>query len=640
MTKSPQVSHGLNLVLKLRQGVPMSTVLGLIKMRQSTIDAGLDELGFVHFARFLPTHDESALQVITEFDGPLEPYVLDFAIEIGDVFDKLLGVTEGTQHLIPIKEHPAEFLAFVKEHNTVVVSGLPPIPALDLYSAYPDKTVLEILGPRRNLPMRKPDRADTPVQQADIQGNILKGYRAVRATHYLLEVTHPGDARRWLAARTVTTASLPGVTSAETWTEDTKPTLMLNIGLTAAGMAALELHPDWLAPFPSVFKEGAFARAAGNFDVDANDPAHWWLGGQEQAPHLHVMVSLYQRDAADGKAFADADAALRESLASGGLALVEEQTLAPAREGQGLGFADGIAEPRVAGLAAATRDDLQPASTAGEFVLGAGYENIYGGSSLGALPAALAGNGTFCAVRVLALDAPGFRNAIASEATRLKADFDWLAAKLMGRWFDGAPVSLHPHQAPTDASQNRRNDFDYAPSYEFPKTPMDHDGLRCPMGAHIRRVNARTSRIAGARYTRRLMRRGMHYTRTTQDGEEESGLFGLFLCADLERQFEFIQRQWINGDGFAPGLRGTRDPFAGTPENGTHKFRIPMPDGTALDLELPQFAYTRGSLYLFMPGLAALRSLDQFVDQGPPPAQVAPPQPAPTNAADEASTTH
>jgi deferrochelatase/peroxidase EfeB len=640
-----QVSHGLNLSLKLRSKDKMGELLFKIAQAQSKIDAGLDELGFVHFARFLPTHDSTALQVITEFDGPLAPYVLDFAIEIGDVFDMLLSYTEGAEHIIPIRDHPAEFLAFVQKNNTVSVTGLPPQQDLGLYSAYRDRTVLEIVGPREALPMPKEDRKATPVELHDVQGNVLKGYRAVRATHYLLKVENAGEARRWLAARTQAAAALPAVNTGDVWTAETKPKLMLNIGLTSAGLQALALHPGWLAPFPSAFMEGALKRAADNFDVDANDPKHWWLGGDAQAPDLHVMVSLYQGDAADDKIFDAADAALRVSLASGGLRLVDTQELGPPKEALGLRFADGISEPRVADKVGAPRDDCQPASTAGEFVLGASYDNIYGGSSLGALPGLLASNGTFCAVRVLALDVPGFHGKINSEAARLNVHPDWLAAKLMGRWPGGAPVSLHPHQSPTAVEEHSRNDFDYAPSHEFPDTPMDHAGLRCPVGAHIRRVNARTSRIAGSRYARRLMRRGMHYTRTV-DGKEESGLFGLFICADLERQFEFIQRQWINGDRFAPGLRGTRDPFAGTPRSDGHRFQIPMPDDTALDVELKQFAYTRGSLYLFMPGLNALRSLDLMVDKAPPAAAtpaavtVAEPSGPPADAPHEPSTTH
>ncbi|MEO8922824.1 MAG: cytochrome P450, partial [Caldimonas sp.] len=76
--------------------------------------------------------------------------------------------------------------------------------------------------------------------------------------------------------------------------------------------------------------------------------------------------------------------------------------------------------------------------------------------------------------------------------------------------------------------------------------------------------------------------------------------------------FEFIQRQWINGDRFAAGLRGTRDPLVGTSREPCDAFEIPMPKGPPLVAWLPQFVQTKGSLYLFMPGLNALSQLERF----------------------------
>lgn len=616
-----QISHGLNLVLRLRDPARMKELLLRIRQAQPKIDAGLGELNFVHFARFLPTYDNAALQVVTEFDGPLDPYVLDFAIEIGDVFDMLLGFTQGTEHMLPIADHPAEFLAFVKENNTIRVPGLPDNPDLSLYSAYPQTSALDIIGPRTDLPIPKADRWVTPVADADIQGNILRGFAAERVRHFVLEVFDPAEARRWLADRAGSGAGAPGVptvTSGQTWV-GAKPPVMLNVGLTHAGMNALGVRPAWLARFPEAFRQGALQRAAGNADILANAPDHWWLGERARETAHHVMVSLYRsKDPAADAAFTSADAALRASLPAGGFRLIDEADAVWNGGSNWFGYADSITSPRIASADApkpGTPVEMQPASTAGEFVLGNTYRNIYGGTSLGSMPGLLAGNGSFCAVRVLAQDVALFRRTLKSEAQRVGYAEDWLAAKLMGRWYGGAPLSLYPDPAPNPPQS--RNDFDYAPSYEYPDTPMDHAGERCPVGAHIRRGNARSSRVAGARYARRLMRRGMHYTRMV-DGKEEKGLFGLFMCADLERQFEFIQREWMNGDRFAAGLRGTRDPFVGTVEGALQDFEIPLPGGATLTLRLPPFVQTRGSLYLFMPGLNALRELDHFAAFDPP----------------------
>lgn len=619
-----QVSHGLNLVLQLKNPAEMPLVLAKIRQAQRKIDSGLGELNFVHFARFLPTYDNTAIQVITEFDGPLAPYVLDFVIEIGDIFDMLLEATIGTGLIVPVAKHPAEFLAFVAKHNTVTVPGLGGVPDWPLYAAYPDVTLVDVVGPRNDLPIPKSDRWTTLVDRDDVQGNILKGFNAERVRHFVLTVLDAAKARAWLAGRatsaTGSAVSVPKVTSFQHWVAGAKPKLMLNIGWTFAGMISLGIRNTWCDPFPKPFKQGALQRAKDNFDVDNNDPANWWLGGPHAAPSTHVMVSLYQAPGCKPE-FDLAAAALAASLPSGGLQLLAEHD-ATSRDGRSwFGYIDSIANPRVAVPCPATgqRDeDLQPAATPGEFILGAKHKNIYGGySSLGNLPEALATNGSFCAVRVLAQDTTLFTQTLSTEAHRLGVAPKWLAAKLMGRWFEGAPLSLNSASPTTNPAENRRNDFDYAPSYEYPGVPDDHFGQRCPVGAHIRRNNPRTSRVAGARYSRRLMRRGMHYETTNADGNLEVGLFGMFMCADLERQFEFIQRQWINGDRFAAGLSGTRDPLIGTPSTEGHRFVIPMAAGPSLEVRLPQLVQTRGSMYLFMPGLEALRKLDQFATSDP-----------------------
>ena len=435
-----QVTHGLNLVLQLKNpSVSMPLVLASIRQAQRKIDDGLGELNFVHFARFLPTYDNTALQVITEFDGPLAPYVLDFVIEIGDIFDTLLSFTMGTGDIVPVAEHPAEFLAFVAKHNTVKVPVIGDVPDWPLYAAYPDLTVVDIVGPRGDLPIPKSDRWPTDVDRNDVQGNILQGFNGERVRHFVLTVLDAQKARTWLAGRATSASqsasSVPIVTSFKLW--GVKPTLMLNIGLTFGGMTALGLRKKWCDPFPESFAQGALQRALDNFDVDSNSPANWWLGGPNEADSIHVMVSLYH--AAGGEQdFKQAAAALTASLAGGGLQLLAEHD-AVARDGRSwFGYVDSIANPRVAVPCPVPRErdkDLQPAATPGEFILGAKHKNLYGGSSLGNLPEALATNGSFCAVRVLAQNTTLFAQTLSSEAHRLGVDEQWLAAKLMRQWW-------------------------------------------------------------------------------------------------------------------------------------------------------------------------------------------------------------
>jgi deferrochelatase/peroxidase EfeB len=420
-----QVSHGLNLMLLLRDDVQMWQLLLKIRVAQSTIDDGLSELNFVHFARFLPSHDNKALQVITEFDGPLAPYVLDFAIEIGNVFDMLLSHTRDTEHLVPIAQHPAEFLAFVEKHNTVNVPQMPPNPDWPLYAAYPEQTVLDIVGARSDLPLPKADRWATEVSRDDVQSNVLRGFHGERVRHFVLSVADAARARAWLVDRATpgsdAAAGVPQVTPSTLWSA--KPALAFNLGLTHAGMVTLGVRGTWLAPFPTAFTEGALVRAEGNFDTGANAPEHWWFGGPAQASQMHLVASLYQAHGATDQ-FEAAVKALLASLDAGGLKVLSAHDAWHNGGRSWFGYADGIAQPRIAVACPepGREVDLQPAATAGEFVLGASYKNIYGGDSLGRLPAALANNGSFCAIRVLEQKADAFEATIASEAARLHKD--------------------------------------------------------------------------------------------------------------------------------------------------------------------------------------------------------------------------
>src|SRR6202007_606265 len=83
-----------------------------------------------------------------------------------------------------------------------------------------------------------------------------------------------------------------------------------------------------------------------------------------------------------------------------------------------------------------------------------------------------------------------------------------LAAKFVGRWPSGAPISIVPDT--DDPAMGEVNDFVYMED--------DPEGYRCPIGAHIRRANPRDSRVndhpdesltTSSRH--RIVRRGISY---------------------------------------------------------------------------------------------------------------------------------
>ena len=105
----------------------------------------------------------------------------------------------------------------------------------------------------------------------------------------------------------------------------------------------------------------------------------------------------------------------------------------------------------------------------------------------------------------------------------------------------------------------------------------DPRGLKCPVGAHARRMNARDAVITGQVRLHRMIRRGTNYGPSLppgvlEDDGADRGLMFAFVGAHLDRQFEFVQRQWVN-DGKFIGAPAERDPLIGVQDGG--EFTIP-----------------------------------------------------------------
>jgi hypothetical protein len=94
----------------------------------------------------------------------------------------------------------------------------------------------------------------------------------------------------------------------------------------------------------------------------------------------------------------------------------------------------------------------------------------------------------------------------------------------------------------------------------------------------------------------------------------------MFMClnADIERQFEFIQKSWLMNPHIH-GLEDETDPMMGNHKihenNMVHSARtrrqltVQTSTGPARMTDLPDFVKVVGGAYCFMPGRAVLRYL-------------------------------
>ena len=431
----------------------------------------------------------------------------------------------------------------------------------------------------------------------DIQGNILLGYNlAVSAPLFVRFGSSTG-------ARAVLNDVLPMVTSARRW--DTKPKSTLNIAFTYEGLGSLDLPAEVLASFPAVFREGMRARAEFLGDIGASDPSHWDDGFGTGATH-----ALFEIQAADNAALDRVVTDLERLFEQFDTTIVSRQrgSRLPDRK-EHFGFVDGVGQPAMQGTGDARRGQGQ--LDVFDHWLGLPIGEIFHGhidadghpSPGPSEPFTL--NGTFLVWRKLHEDAAAFRTWTEGQAALLEMDEELLRAKLVGRWSDGSPLALAPER-PDPAiggDPERVNAFDYKD---------DPDGLRCPLGAHIRRTNPRLGLGFDDELSvrQRIIRRGMTYGPVLAPGAPddgaERGIFFAAYMADIERQYEFIQAHWCN-DGDGVNVGHDPDPFVGS-HFDDRKFTIPGSPPKFVH-PLVQTVVTKGGEYFWVPSMQSLALL-------------------------------
>jgi Dyp-type peroxidase family len=461
------------------------------------------------------------------------------------------------------------------------------------------------------------------LERADIQGLLLWAYKQHPWSRFYLLRFDDAEPREWL--RRV----LTDVTSAA---EDVRGRFRFNVAFSARGLAALGMAQD-LETFPREFVQGMAHPERSNVlgDRFSDDPKHWQFGGPK-AP-LDCLAMLYARSEEELDERSDALEALLEKYRVG---YTCEDVYLPADGREHFGFADGFAQPFMKGAGRPRfRGDAKLAT--GEFVLG--YPNAYGQLTtvptarkrsgtrehpfpiIGSGRVSFGQNGSYLVLRKLHQDVAAFWGycwdaAIAEQTGDVAARAKLLAARMVGRWPNGVPLVESPDAE--RAPNADRNEFGFR--------ERDPDGLRCPLGAHIRRANPRDMFGDTAKEgshdanLHRIVRRGRAYgpkltgeLPLVDDGQER-GLCFVALNANLSRQFEFIQQSWLNNCKFA-GLSAERDPLVG--KDAVDFDDQPVPriftvQGRPVRSRyegLPKFVRVMGGEYFFLPGLRALNYL-------------------------------
>ncbi len=472
---------------------------------------------------------------------------------------------------------------------------------------------------------------------SDIQGFILRGYRMPMVRHFLLAVGDPAIARKLLGrlvsgnesdAPQITTATdwhvgfAPGPADDPAHAPRLKPDYCLNVGITWPGLVALEIKdraPTLSFKSFGVFIEGAAARANLVGDTGASGPENW-IGGFGKGSD-HLLMTLHALSPEAMTSYSDRLSALfkegnafREIWRQDGMALMEVHDGKPVPTFKvHFGYNDGISMTTIQGGPEHYPPDHQRPCEPWLFVLRDEAENYYVPE-----PRELGLNGSFACFKMIRTDVVGFENFL--QSNKDKIDPELLAAKLCGRWRNGVPLALSPDtdSPPGGISPAQLNNFEYVNA----DGSGDPKGLRCPVGAHMRRINPRGQPVTGqgqaggSNNTHRLIRRGMPYgpvydPTLPYDGIER-GLLGYFINSNLENQYEFVLRQWVNDSEYAGAVRlhpRSKDPMIGTQDPAESIFVIPQANG-APPIKVTGFSTfvtTRAAAYCFLPSITAIR---------------------------------
>ena len=641
----------------------------------------------IHFARWVVVDNGRRLLFFSNFDGSWQSYLGDFVDKAHKGLTAIWSNTVGFPRTIGLRGGGAldeqRFKAIARASQVAThywYSAYKDLTVLDINNnsrlrlgLYEDMTGdedaacqwLRMAAPRTDAAAPARQRAvDTPpVETYDVQGFVTRSYSTLRYAAYVPVSFSDGNVgRRWLRDL------MPDLTPAcKCGSERWRKRHALNVAFTREGLRKLGLHDEDVDGFSREFIEGMAGtdtehRQRQLGDVHRSAPDAWRWGGTKAAPRgseidALVFVFAHESDALDP---------LVTNLGRVGDGVKVHPALPTEWFGEDgdealpkehFGFTDGIAQPRIAGLGrdgesrSASKKDAgssEPLMPAGEVILG--YPNAYGkppmsptvdedGRSARHLrkwkrtrdegrevrARDFGRNGSYVVFRQLDQDVRGLWSDLHERAAHNPDARKMLAAKMVGRWPNGAPLIGSPDGEPAQRPARETADqFNYA---------KDPHGDTCPVGAHIRRTNPRDSLLpntvesamVSARH--RLLRRGRTYgtpISPTFDPDEilnatdaaagHRGLYFICLNTDIERQFEFVQNAWMNSHKFN-GLFGDPDAMIAphdhaNPNNAPLRcFTVQRSPVRRRYLDLKQYVTTAGGCYLFMPGFNAMRFL-------------------------------
>lgn len=477
-----------------------------------------------------------------------------------------------------------------------------------------------------------PDSPYRPMLER-MQGNILKPHGRNVERHVFLKFTGaPAAVRAWirgtLAPRLLTAAAQYDQAAARRADPDFDGGMVAMFYLSAEGYRYLGFNAG---QFDSrAFRKGMKDQGDGliqDFLSTGNKdpkPIRWETGYRQT---VHALVQLGD-DAEDETRLLNELSLLKTQIAGLAEILAVETGRALRRTvDKGLptervepiehfGYFDGISQPLF------TKEDLEHYYEDGKGTKAAGMWDPGASLDLVLADDPFTGTedayGSYFVYRKLFQNFGEWGGRVAACATAIGHDQPLTGALAVGRFKDGTPV--------VDFDQPTA---DYTNDFVF-KT-LDPDGFKCPAHSHVRKVNPRgTTPLTSLKSERkrRIARRGIPYGKpmpdvcdaeqTDPDPAAPRGL--LFMCfqANIEKQFEFIQRTWCDNPNFPDNVANLPlqddtgdDPVIGQDQNEKQRWPKKWGDSAAgrKSFNFEAAVTLKGGEYFFAPSMPFLAAL-------------------------------
>ncbi|MEM8528454.1 MAG: hypothetical protein AAGG68_27680, partial [Bacteroidota bacterium] len=237
--------------------------------------------------------------------------------------------------------------------------------------------------------------------------------------------------------------------------------------------------------------------------------------------------------------------------------------------------------------------------------------------------------GSYLVFRKLEQDVIKFNCMVMELSKKLGISKEYAEAQIMGRFKNGVPLSEFAtyKNLAEDRQQTIQDQFD--DFYLIGKNQLSYEndpmGLKCPLHAHVRKVNPRNKDL-NIQYNQqqskpprraRIVRRSIPY-----DGHDGTvGILFMSFQRDLD-QFLQIQKDWSNDDGFSPGdkrIKPGMDPVIGQKDNtsmGSGKLNVQQwntkwEEYGKISFDFTEVVSFRGGEYFYAPCISFFKNLRQ-----------------------------